>query len=214
MPERGESRRPSVHPTPLAPGLLLPPGLRPRHDLTPIPQAALSLATDRRGEVRPANDHGRAQVGHAEEFGELDETDWPWLRHGSEARSWRHSSRKTYLPRSIRSRCEDAGFIPESPETNGHPPVGHRQLQEVLRGMKFILSACRIHRGCTIQVVFGKTSGRRAPWPDPDLKPIGEREFPGLVLIEAEHLRNQRSAVANQNLDRLGRWLLRLHLHE
>jgi hypothetical protein len=86
--------------------------------------------------------------------------------------------------------------------------------KEVLRCMKFILSACPIHQGCTIQVVFGKTSGRRAPWPDPDLKPIGEREFPGLVLIEAEHLRNQRSAVANQNLDRLGRWLLRLHLHE
>ena len=83
--------------------------------------------------------------------------------------------------------------------------------------MKFILSACPIHQGCTIQVVFGRTSERRAPWPDPDLKPIGEREFPGLVLIEAEHLRKQSSAVVNQHLDRLpplGRWLLRLHFHE
>ena len=83
--------------------------------------------------------------------------------------------------------------------------------------MKFILSACPIHRGCTIQVVFGKTSGRRAPWPDPDLKPIGEREFPGLALIEAEHLRKQSSEDVNQHPDRLlplGRWLLRLHLHE
>jgi hypothetical protein len=64
--------------------------------------------------------------------------------------------------------------------------------------MKVILAGCPIHQGCTIQVVFGKSSGKRAPWPDPDLKPIAEREFPGLVLIEAEHLPKRSSAVVNQ----------------
>jgi hypothetical protein len=61
--------------------------------------------------------------------------------------------------------------------------------------MKFILSACPIHQACTVQVVFGKSSGRHAPWPDPDLKPIAEREFPGLALIEADHLRKRPSVV-------------------
>jgi hypothetical protein len=78
--------------------------------------------------------------------------------------------------------------------------------KEVLRCMKFILSACPIHQGCTIQVVFGKTSGRRAPWPDPDLKPIAEREFPGSVLIEAEHLRQRSSAVVNQSSRQPAPW--------
>jgi hypothetical protein len=72
--------------------------------------------------------------------------------------------------------------------------------------MKFILSACPIHQGCTIQVVFGKTSGRRAPWPDPDLKPIAEREFPGSVLIEAEHLRQRSSAVVDQTSRQPAPW--------
>jgi hypothetical protein len=72
--------------------------------------------------------------------------------------------------------------------------------------MKFILSACPIHQGCTIQVVFGKTSERRAHWPDPDLKPIAEREFPGLVLIESEHLRHRSIAVVNQTSRQPALW--------
>jgi hypothetical protein len=61
--------------------------------------------------------------------------------------------------------------------------------------MKFILSACPIHQACTVQVVFGESSGRHAPWPDPDLKPIADREFPGLALIEADHLWKRPSVV-------------------
>jgi hypothetical protein len=33
--------------------------------------------------------------------------------------------------------------------------------------MKYILSACPIHRGCTIQVVFGKESDGRIPFRTP-----------------------------------------------
>jgi hypothetical protein len=55
-------------------------------------------------------------------------------------------------------------------------------------------------------VVFGKTSERRAPWPDPDLKPIAEREFPGLVLIEAEHLRRRSGAVVSQTSRQPALW--------
>jgi hypothetical protein len=61
--------------------------------------------------------------------------------------------------------------------------------------MKFILSGCPVHQECTVQVIFGKSSGKHAPWPDPDLKPIAEREFPGLALIEADHLRKRPSVV-------------------
>jgi hypothetical protein len=43
----------------LAPGLLLPPPLRPRLDLASIPDAALTLAANRLGEPRLADDHGR-----------------------------------------------------------------------------------------------------------------------------------------------------------
>jgi hypothetical protein len=95
-------------------------------------------------------------------------------------------------------RCEDVGFILSLRKPTWHPnPCRTSATKEVLRGMKFILSACPIHQGCTIQVVFGKTSERRAPWPDPDLKPIAEREFPGLVLIESEHLDSRlRGALA------------------
>ena len=56
--------------------------------------------------------------------------------------------------------------------------------------MRYILSACPIHRGCTIQVVFGDDSNRRIPFPDPALKLIVERDFPGQVPIEAEHLKS------------------------
>ena len=56
--------------------------------------------------------------------------------------------------------------------------------------MKYFLSACPIHRGCTIQVVFGKESDGRIPFPDPALKQIAERDFPGLVPIEEKHLKS------------------------
>jgi hypothetical protein len=56
--------------------------------------------------------------------------------------------------------------------------------------MKYILAACSIHRGCTIQVVFGKESDGRIPFPDPALKHVAERDFPGLVPIEAKHLKS------------------------
>jgi hypothetical protein len=46
-----------------------------------------------------------------------------------------------------------------------------------------ILSRCEIHRGCTIEVFFGEKAGGRIPWPDPDLKPDAERDFPGSVPI-------------------------------
>jgi hypothetical protein len=44
--------------------------------------------------------------------------------------------------------------------------------------MKYILSACPIHRGCTIQVVFGKESGGRIPFPDPALKHVAGARLP------------------------------------
>jgi hypothetical protein len=55
--------------------------------------------------------------------------------------------------------------------------------------MKYILSACPIHRGCTIEVVFGDDANERIPFPDPALKPIAEHDFPDLVPIQAEHHR-------------------------
>ena len=56
--------------------------------------------------------------------------------------------------------------------------------------MKYILSACPIHRGCTIQVVFGKESDGHIPFPDPALEQMAERDFPGLVPIETKHLKS------------------------
>ena len=53
--------------------------------------------------------------------------------------------------------------------------------------MKCIISACPIHPGCSIQVVFGDDANERIPFPDPALKPIAERDFPELVPIQAEH---------------------------
>ena len=40
--------------------------------------------------------------------------------------------------------------------------------------MKYTLSACPIHRGCTIELVFGDDTDRRIPLPDPTLKLIAE----------------------------------------
>lgn len=56
--------------------------------------------------------------------------------------------------------------------------------------MRYMLSACPIHRGCTIQVVFGDDTNGRVPFPDPALKQIADEDFPGLVPIEAEHLKS------------------------
>jgi hypothetical protein len=58
-----------------------------------------------------------------------------------------------------------------------------------VRGTKYILSACPIHRGCTLQVVFGPDADQRIPLPDPDLEKVAERDFPGLVPTEATHLK-------------------------
>jgi hypothetical protein len=62
-----------------------------------------------------------------------------------------------------------------------------------VRGMKYILSACPIHRGCAIELVFGDDADRRIPFPDPTVKQIAERDFPDLVPIEAKHLQAKPS---------------------
>jgi hypothetical protein len=53
------------------PRLLLRPPLRPRRDLAPIPEAALTLTADRLWEPPLTDDYGRPLVGHAEDFGDL-----------------------------------------------------------------------------------------------------------------------------------------------
>lgn len=58
--------------------------------------------------------------------------------------------------------------------------------------MKYILSACPIHRGCMIEVVFGEAKDERIPYPDPALKPVAEGDFPDLVPIEVEHHSTER----------------------
>jgi hypothetical protein len=60
--------------------------------------------------------------------------------------------------------------------------------------VKMILACCEIHRGCTIEVFFGEKADGRIPWPDPDLKPEAERDFPGLVPIHLEHILKDRNA--------------------
>jgi polyhydroxyalkanoate synthesis regulator phasin len=66
-----------------------------------------------------------------------------------------------------------------------------------------ILSRCQIHRGCTIEVFFGEKAGGRIPWPDPDLKPAAERDFPGLVPIQLKHMLKDRNAEARQSISGL-----------
>jgi hypothetical protein len=66
-----------------------------------------------------------------------------------------------------------------------------------------ILSCCQIHRGCTIAVFFGEKAGGRIPWPDPDLKPDAERDFPGLVPNQLKHILNDRNAKARQAISAL-----------
>jgi hypothetical protein len=66
-----------------------------------------------------------------------------------------------------------------------------------------ILSRCQIHRGCTIEVFFGEKAGGRIPWPDPDLKPYAERDFPGLVPIQLKHLPKDQNAKAREAISAL-----------
>jgi hypothetical protein len=57
----------------LAPGLLVPPCLRPRRDHAPIPDAALTFTSDPRGEALLLGDLVSALLADAEELGDLDE---------------------------------------------------------------------------------------------------------------------------------------------
>lgn len=66
-----------------------------------------------------------------------------------------------------------------------------------------ILSCCQIHRGCTIEVFFGEKAGGRIPWPDPDLKPDAERDFPGSVPIRLAHLPKDGNAKARRAISTL-----------
>lgn len=67
-----------------------------------------------------------------------------------------------------------------------------------VRGMKYILSTCPIHRGCTLQVVFGPDADQRIPLPDPHLEQVAERDFPGLVPTEAKHLKGKSRAFGQE----------------
>ena len=69
--------------------------------------------------------------------------------------------------------------------------------------VKMILSRCQIHRGCTIEVFFGEKAGGRIPWPDPDLKPHAERDFPGLVPIQLQHLLRDQNVRAREAISAL-----------
>ena len=57
--------------------------------------------------------------------------------------------------------------------------------------VKMILSHCPIHRRCTIEVFFGDGADGRIPNPHPGLNRDAERDFTGLVPIEAKHLENK-----------------------
>jgi hypothetical protein len=59
--------------------------------------------------------------------------------------------------------------------------------------VKIIFSSCPIHRGCTIEVIFGEEAEGRIPFPDPALKRDAERDFKGLVPIGVNHLDGQDS---------------------
>ena len=69
--------------------------------------------------------------------------------------------------------------------------------------MKMILSRCEIHRGCIIEVFFGEKAGGRIPWPDPDLKPDAERDFPGLVPNHLEHVLKEPNVKAREAIGAL-----------
>ena len=54
--------------------------------------------------------------------------------------------------------------------------------------MKIIFSSCPLHRGSTIEVIFGEEEEGRIPFPDPALKSDAERDFQELVPIGVNHL--------------------------
>lgn len=66
--------------------------------------------------------------------------------------------------------------------------------------VKLIVSPCQIHRGCTIEVRFGDATGGRIPWPDPDLKPDAQRDFPGSVPIQLRHFFKDGRANAREGI--------------
>jgi hypothetical protein len=69
--------------------------------------------------------------------------------------------------------------------------------------VKMILSRCEIHRGCIIEVLFSEKAGSRIPWPDPDLKPDAERDFPGSVPTHLKHLPKDQNAKAREAISAL-----------
>jgi hypothetical protein len=69
--------------------------------------------------------------------------------------------------------------------------------------VKMILACCEIHRGCTIEVFFGEKADGRIPWPDPDLKPVAEGDFPGLVPIHLEHILKDPNGKAREVISAL-----------
>jgi hypothetical protein len=66
-----------------------------------------------------------------------------------------------------------------------------------------ILTCCQIHRGCTIEVFFGEKADGRIPWPDPDLKPDAERDFPGLVPNQLKHVLKDPNSKAREAIGAL-----------
>ena len=72
-----------------------------------------------------------------------------------------------------------------------------------VRRVKMILACCEIHRGCTIEVFFGEKADGRIPWPDPDLKPEAERDFPGLVPNHVKHVPMDPNAKARESIGAL-----------
>ena len=71
------------------------------------------------------------------------------------------------------------------------------------QGLKMILSRCEIHRGLHHRGVRGRDAGGRIPWPDPDLKPDAERDFPGSVPIRLAHLPKDGNAKARRAISTL-----------
>jgi hypothetical protein len=69
-----------------------------------------------------------------------------------------------------------------------------------VEAVKMILACCQIHRRCTIEVFFGDKAGGRIPWPDPDLKPVAQRDFPGSVPIQLRHILKDESANAREGI--------------
>ena len=66
-------------------------------------------------------------------------------------------------------------------------------MRPISASVKSIISCCRIHPDCIVEVMFGEEADghARIPFPDPALKPIAERDFPDLVPIEAKHQRRK-----------------------